>query len=134
MRFLADMGISIEVVAALRGDGHEATHLNDEGLHRLSDNDILDKAVKEQRVLLTHDLDFNRMLALLHGTAPSIISFRLRRMTPANVLSRLRVVIQRLGEELSAGAVVSVRDGDARFRRLPLIHDEGSGEPSAPEP
>ena len=32
MRFLADMGISHHVVAWLRDEGHDATHLRDEGL------------------------------------------------------------------------------------------------------
>ncbi|HWL93427.1 MAG TPA: DUF5615 family PIN-like protein [Phycisphaerae bacterium] len=123
MRFLADMGISLDVVAALRADGHDAAHLSEQGLHRLPDEDILQKAVNEQRVLLAHDLDFGRLMALLRGKAPSIVSFRLRRMTPANVLRHLRAVLLRWPAELSAGALISVRDGAARCRPLPIVHD-----------
>jgi predicted nuclease of predicted toxin-antitoxin system len=32
MRFLADMGVSMRVVEALRSSGHDAIHLRDEGL------------------------------------------------------------------------------------------------------
>ena len=35
MRFLADMGVSQQVVEWLRTKGHEAVHLSDEGLQRL---------------------------------------------------------------------------------------------------
>ena len=35
MRFLADMGVSQQVVEWLRMNGHEAVHLRDEGLQRL---------------------------------------------------------------------------------------------------
>lgn len=57
MRFLADMGISPKTVAFLRGHGHDAVHLHEEGLDRLEDAVILAKAREECRVLLTHDLN-----------------------------------------------------------------------------
>lgn len=37
MRFLADMGVSLTTVEALRGANHDAVHLRDEGLIRLPD-------------------------------------------------------------------------------------------------
>ncbi|HKQ48107.1 MAG TPA: DUF5615 family PIN-like protein [Phycisphaerae bacterium] len=123
MRFLADMGISVDVIVSLRADGHDAVHLFEQGFHRMEDNAVLQKAAAEKRVLLAHDLDFSRLLALLHGKGPSIISFRLRRMTPANVLGHLRAVMERWPAELTAGAVISVRENAARCRLLPLVPD-----------
>ena len=64
MRFLADMGISHRVVVWLRDEGHDATHLIDEGLQRLPDGDIFTKAIQAQRVILTWDLDFSEILSL----------------------------------------------------------------------
>ncbi|MGH9891619.1 MAG: DUF5615 family PIN-like protein, partial [bacterium] len=32
MRFLADMGVDVRIVEWLRQEGHEATHLRDEGM------------------------------------------------------------------------------------------------------
>ena len=58
MRFLADMGVSITTVQALRAAAHDAVHLREEGLIRLPDPDIVAKAAQEQRVVLTFDLDF----------------------------------------------------------------------------
>ena len=72
MRFLADMGIARDVLAALRLIGHEADHLSELGLHRLPDEDILAKAAVETRIVLAHDLDFGRLLALSGATAPSV--------------------------------------------------------------
>jgi len=56
MRFLADMGVSMTTVDALRQAGEDVVHLRDEGLHRLPDNHILGKARREQRIVLTFDL------------------------------------------------------------------------------
>ena len=52
MKFLADMGISPRVVRTLRDNGHDAIHLQEQGLGRMSDADVLIKARNEERVLL----------------------------------------------------------------------------------
>jgi predicted nuclease of predicted toxin-antitoxin system len=53
MRLLADMGIGLDVVNGLRAIGHEAIHLIEEHLQRTSDDEILAKAIREQRIILT---------------------------------------------------------------------------------
>jgi predicted nuclease of predicted toxin-antitoxin system len=60
MRFLADMGVSLRVVEWLRSFGHDAIHLRDEGLQKLPNGEIFRKAIREQRVVLTFDLDSAR--------------------------------------------------------------------------
>ena len=45
MRFLADMGVSMTTVAALRAANHDTIHLRDEGLIRLPDPDIVAKVL-----------------------------------------------------------------------------------------
>lgn len=42
MRFLADMGVSRQVVEWLHEEGHEALHLREEGLQRLPDSEIFE--------------------------------------------------------------------------------------------
>ena len=72
MKFLADMGISPATVAFRRSMGHEATHLREEGLERLPDTAVLEKARIENRVLLTHDLDFGELIAASGAVLPSV--------------------------------------------------------------
>ena len=57
MKLLADMGVSVTTVHLLREAGEAVVHLRDEGLHRLPDDKILEKARREQRVVLTFDLE-----------------------------------------------------------------------------
>jgi len=45
MRFLADMGVDTRVVSWLRGQGHDAKHLQEEGLHRMPNGEIFAKAL-----------------------------------------------------------------------------------------
>ena len=58
-------------------EGHDAVHLRDEGLHRLPDEAIFDKAIAEARIILTFDLDFGEIAARAKGRATSVVLFRL---------------------------------------------------------
>jgi predicted nuclease of predicted toxin-antitoxin system len=120
MKFLADMGISPRVVAVLRERGHEAVHLQEQGLGKMPDRDILSKARAEGRVLLTHDLDFGELLAASGGTLPSVIIFRLKDMRADNVNFHLFSILKEQSEMLEKGAVCSVNERRVRIRALPL--------------
>ena len=120
MRFLADMGVSLTTVRALREDGHDATHLRDEGLSRLADIDILEKARIEQRVILTFDLDFGDLLASGAQSLPSVIIFRLHNETPRAVTIHVKQLIAQRTADIDKGAIVIVEDARHRLRRLPL--------------
>ena len=67
MRFLADMGVDIRVIEWLPNNGHDAKHLREEGLHRMSNGDIFTKAIQENCILITFDLDFGEIVAFSRG-------------------------------------------------------------------
>lgn len=120
MRFLADMGVSMKTVSWLRSLGHDAVHLRDQGLQRLPDARILDKAFDEDRVILTMDLDFGQLLALSSAAWPSVIIFRLDDQDFTVVNTRLEEVMAYYPRELSAGSILSVDEYTVRVRRLPV--------------
>ena len=55
MRFKLDENLAVELLDDLRGAGHEADGLHDEGLIGAPDNVVLDLVRRENRVLLTLD-------------------------------------------------------------------------------
>jgi predicted nuclease of predicted toxin-antitoxin system len=120
------MGISSDVVTNLRSEGHDATHLAELGLERMEDAAILALAVSEQRIVLAHDLDMSRIMALGGATAPSVLSFRLSNMTPASVLRHLHHAVSAFKKELQQGAIVAVTDIGARCHILPIIRPPSS--------
>jgi predicted nuclease of predicted toxin-antitoxin system len=120
VKLLLDMGLGQSTADYLRAQGHDATHLRDEGLQRLPDEEIVDKARREGRVVLTHDLDFGRLIALSQSRLPSVITLRLADMRPAQVNHYLTEALSRFGEELQTGALVSVSEQAIRVRSLPI--------------
>jgi predicted nuclease of predicted toxin-antitoxin system len=120
MKFLVDMGISPKSVFYLRQLQHEAVHLHELGLDRLSDVDILMKAYRESFVILTHDLDFGDLLAASALELPSVVIFRLQNMSSSNVNLHLDKILAKHILDLESGAILSVSEKDVRVRRLPL--------------
>jgi len=120
MRFLADMGVDIRVVKWLREKGHDANHLREEGLHRMPNGEIFDKAISENRVILTFDLDFAEIVALSKGEKASVILFRLHDTRTTHLIRRLDNVLSESGEALDKGAVIVVEESRHRVRYLPI--------------
>lgn len=120
MKCLADVGVSMSTVRALREGGHDAVHLREQGLQRLSDPEILKKAAAEERIVLTFDLDFGDLLALGIKKSPSVVIFRLHDETPASVNPRLLEVLNDRRTDLEKGALIVVEDNRYRMRRLPI--------------
>src|SRR5215207_6594536 len=105
MKFLADMGVSLRVAAWLRSAGHEVVHLSEQGLERLPDVKVFAKALAEQRVVITFDLDFGEILALSAGSVVSVILFRLHNATTSFVIGRLQEALSSTQAALDAGAI-----------------------------
>ncbi len=114
------MGISPRTVAYLQDLGHDAAHLNDQNLGQLPDSEILEKARTEERILLTHDLDFGELIAASAAHLPSIIIFRLRNMRPESLNRYMTVILKEHEQLLESGSILSVTEGQIRSRALPL--------------
>lgn len=114
------MGVSRQVVEWLRTSGHDAVHLRDEGLQRLPNGEIFQKAGREQRIVLTFDLDFGEIVAGSGGQTESVVLFRLRNTRTAFVIQRLAEVLKLSSAELAQGAIIIVEDGRHRVRLLPI--------------
>ena len=124
MRFLLDMGVDVRVATWLREHGHEPVHLRDQGLHRLPNGEIFTKAIMENRVILTFDLDFGEIAALARGRKASVVVFRLHNTRTAHVLERLASVLPDCSSILEKGAIVVVEEDRHRVRPLPVGRDD----------
>jgi len=124
MKFLLDMGLARSTADFLRRQEYDAVHLREQGLQRMDDHDIVSKAHAEGRVILTHDLDFGRIIALSQSRLPSVVTFRLSDMRPQQVNRYLAEALDHFAAELESGALVSVNERAIRVRLLPIDDDD----------
>ncbi|MGE5215814.1 MAG: DUF5615 family PIN-like protein [Chloroflexota bacterium] len=119
MRFLVDMCMDVRVASWLNAHGHDAIHLRDEGLQRLPNGGIFEKAIVESRVVVTLDLDFGAIVALSRGGETGVLLFRLRNTRTSFVIQRLGEVVPECMDALTRGAIVIVEETRHRVREFP---------------
>ena len=91
----------------------------DEGLQRLPNGGVFEKAIAEARVVVTFDLDFGEIVALSKGRKTGVILFRLRNTRTSFVIQRLSEVISECADALMRGAIVIVEEARHRVREFP---------------
>lgn len=117
MRFLADESCDFTMVRALRRAGHEVIAVS-EISPRAEDIEVINLAFRGERILLTEDKDFGRLVyAQREGTLGVIL---LRYPTSARQRLSREVVklVKRRGENL-VGRFVVVQPGRIRISRTP---------------
>ena len=120
MKFLIDMPLSPALAEWLHARGHDAVHALHVGLARASDATIIARAAAEGRVIITADLDYPRLLALLHAATPGVILFRGGTYAEREVLARLARVFDHVPLEELSHSMVVIEPKRIRRRPLPL--------------
>jgi predicted nuclease of predicted toxin-antitoxin system len=113
------MGVSYKVAQWLNSIRHGAIHLSDEGLNKLSDDQIIEKAVSENRIILTADVDFGQLLTLKKSNPTSVIQFRIFNLTPNNIIPKLELIFDRFSDELNKEPVIiTVQEHKIRLKKI----------------
>jgi len=121
MRLLLDNNLSPRLILLLEAAGHDVTHVRELNLAAAPDHQVLTRAREQQRVLISADTDFGTLLARTGDIAPSLILLRhMQGRRATQVAGLLTAHLPQLETDLTAGAVVVIRDDSLRIRRLPF--------------
>lgn len=120
MRFLIDQGIGRDAATMLRQVGVDAIHVGDLGIERASDEAILRLAEEEERVVVTLDGDYHRILARDEMSGPSVILFRIQRLGDEEAAERTLALADFFADALAEGVAISSTRTNTRVRRLPF--------------
>ncbi|GAB4580906.1 MAG: hypothetical protein Fur0022_36500 [Anaerolineales bacterium] len=117
MRFLANENFPLDAVRALRALGHDVVWIRTDAPGS-SDPQVLDRAQRESRILLTFDKDFGELAFRARLPAEGgIILFRISAPSSAHVAHVVAEVIA--SREDWAGHFSVVDDWRIRMRHLP---------------
>src|SRR2546423_14434923 len=116
MRFLADENVSRLVIERLRHEGHDVISVA-ETRPGATDDDVLNAADADGRILITEDRDFGEMVIRQRLGLQGIILLELDRLANATEADAVAYVVSAHAERL-AGNLVVVEPGRIRVRPL----------------
>ena len=120
IRLLLDQGLPRSAVQHLSDQGIDTCHVADIGYSRATDETITDLALELGRVIVTLDSDFHRLLAISGANGPSVIRIRREGLRGLEVATLIARILEQIGDQIEAGAMVTVTEQQVRMRRLPL--------------
>ena len=116
MRWLIDECVDEALVTHLRAAGHDVVYMSDVE-PRATDADVLRRAQRENRLLLTEDKDFGDLVFRQALPVPGIVLLRIDSSRQSVKPARLRAAVERFGDALFGRYTVI---DDSRFRSRPL--------------
>jgi predicted nuclease of predicted toxin-antitoxin system len=120
IRLLLDQGLPRSTVRHLEERGFDVCHVADIGHSHARNAEITALALDQGRTIVTLDSDFHRLLAISGASAPSVIRIRREGLRGSDVAALIGQVLERLGNQIERGAMVTVTEHTARLHRLPL--------------
>ena len=86
LKISLDQMFGIDVAEVLRGEGHDIVRASEVGQSRADDEQILQKAISENRILITLDEHFGDWVILPLKRQPGVIRIKASPTTSKNVL------------------------------------------------
>jgi len=117
MRFLADESCDFAIVRALHANGHDVLAVS-EARPGAEDQYVIELARQEERVLLTEDKDFGRLVYLAGAPRVGVILLRFPAKARGELCDAVVRLVNQQGEKLP-GSFVAMQPGRIRIRRLP---------------
>jgi predicted nuclease of predicted toxin-antitoxin system len=119
MRLLANENFPLDAVEALRENGHDVAWIREDA-RGISDDKVLLRAQKENRIVVTFDKDFGELAFRSKLPAQSgVILFRITPISPEYIA---QVAVQALVSQTNWAGHFSVIE-DNRIRMTPLIQE-----------
>ena len=117
MKIKLDENLPNRLVDVLRAIGHDTDTVQSEGLAGMPDPDIWGAVCREDRFLITQDLDFSDTRRFKPGTHPGVLLVRLRQPGANALLNRVRAIAQSHKLDEFARCFVVLTENKLRIRR-----------------
>lgn len=120
IRLLLDQGLPRSTVQHLSDQGFDACNVADIGYSRATDETITSLALELGPVIVTLESEFHRLLAISGANGPSVIRIRREGLRGPEVATLIVRILEQIGDQIEAGALVTVTEQHVRMHRLPL--------------
>jgi predicted nuclease of predicted toxin-antitoxin system len=120
MNFLLNENIPPSLTKLLNQIGWKSQHVRDVNLTGKPDIDIVEYAIQNKMIIITHDLDYGRIVSLSAKSEPSVLTFRLDVLSAQLLFKLISDHRMQLEHYLQQGALLTVDLEKIRYRLLPI--------------
>jgi len=121
LRFLIDNALPPRLAELLLAAGQDAVHVRAYEMHAAADEEILARALAEDRIIVSANSDFGMILATQEANRPSFILFREPNLIVASDYFEILIpALPILEPDLTRGCVAVFRNSRLRVRKLPF--------------
>lgn len=117
MKFKIDENLPSQIATLLKSAGHDAETVFDEGLVGSTDQNIIEVCNREERALVTLDLDFSNVRAYPPKDHFGLVVLRLRRQDRPHVVNVLSQIIDMFEQQTLLGRLWIVEEDRIRIRK-----------------
>lgn len=117
MRLKLDENLGRGLVGLLADGGHDVDTVVDEGLAGADDDAVAQAARREQRMLVSLDVDFADIARFPPGSHPGIVVVRVTELRPSLIRAALSGLLARHRLDDLTGCTVIAQLGAVRIRR-----------------
>lgn len=110
MKFIVDESTGVSVVRYLRSQGYDVLAVA-ESLLQADDAAIVERAAREDRILITNDKDFGELVFRVGHTHAGVLLLRLRDESPANRIRVVKAMLESHADHLVGRFVVATESG-----------------------
>jgi predicted nuclease of predicted toxin-antitoxin system len=116
VRFKLDENLPVECAALLRTQGHEASTVREQGHSGADDAFLFAECLREDRVLITLDLDFSNVLSYPLDDSPGRVVIRLTNQDKGSVSSAIERMIALISSESLSNRLWVIEEARIRIR------------------
>ena len=116
MKFKLDENLSPSLLAMFASAGHDAHSVVQQALGGAPDERVIDVCRREDRALITLDLDFSNILAYPPASFAGIVVFRLGDQAHVTIAAAIQRVLDLVPQEAVTGTLWIVEERRIRIR------------------
>ncbi|MFT5473897.1 MAG: putative nuclease of putative toxin-antitoxin system [Candidatus Promineifilaceae bacterium] len=119
-RFLLDQMLDADLAQNLRDLGYDVVRVSELGMARADDAEIMERAISDNRTLITLDHHFGDWAVLPLGRHPGVVRVKADPATRRNILDVLRPFLESTPEREFDSTLIIVRKTGVRWIKTRL--------------
>jgi predicted nuclease of predicted toxin-antitoxin system len=123
MKFLLNENITPRIKDFFSQRGYQCMDIYEAGLSGKTDEQVIEFAISNKLIVLTHDLDYGRIISLSGKQFPSVITLRHKKISLEIIQHSLDQVLPAYSDQLISGILLSIDEESIRTRKLPFLRD-----------